>query len=121
MGFLGDIKFAKKYKKGIKEAIGGNFNEAISLFDKVFLYASDLKLQGEGLIWLHICKALKYAKGGDFISGKKEYQEYLFAIKDYIELCNLTPGIGTETRVNIWKNKIKEFLTIYYKQIDLLK
>jgi len=121
LGFLNDLKLSKKYKKGIKEALGGNFNEALNLFDDVFLHASDLKLQNENLIWYHICKALQYAKGGDFISGKKEYNEYLSVTKSYIDICNMTPGIGTETRVNVWKNQIKEFLLLYNKQIDLLK
>ena len=45
MGFLADFKLLKKYKMGMKEAMGGNFNKAIILFDDVFLHASDLKLQ----------------------------------------------------------------------------
>ncbi len=48
-------------------------------------------------------EALHYTKDGDFISGKKEYNEYLSVTKSYIEICNIAPGIGTETRVNVWK------------------
>lgn len=121
MGFFADMKLTKKYKQGIKEAMNGNFNGAISLFDVVHSSASDLKFQMESVIWLHICKALHYAKSGDFIRGKEKYKECDEMITVYIETCSLTPGIGTETRVIVWKKEIGKFINKYEKQLDLLK
>ena len=128
---MADLKLSKKYKKGIKEAMGGNFNEAIELFDDVFLHASDPKLQNESIIWFHICQALRYAKGGDIISGKKEYNEYLSAIESYEDICGLTilPSQRlfffsrverSVVRFNVWLNKISKFLLLHDKQIELL-
>jgi hypothetical protein len=121
MSFISSLKQIKLFKKGQKAAINGNFNEAILLFDKAYLLSSDLKSQFENITWLHLSKALQFEKENNLLMAKEEYKEFNSAHRSYIEICQSTPGIGTETRYQTWLMGIKELLTLYQNKINLFK
>ena len=121
MSLLSTLKQIKLFKKGKKKAIAGNLNEAIRLFNEAYLLSSDLKSQCENLTWFHLCKALQLSKENNLLKGKEEYREFNSVHQSYIETCNSTPGIGTETRYQTWLMGIKELFTLYRNEINLLK
>lgn len=109
------------YKKGYKAALSGDFESAISFFNKAYLFSFDFKTQSENSSWYHLCLALKSIEANNLNQAKESFNEFTSVHKTYVDFCKTTPGIGTEVRYNTWFNSINNFMNLYQKQFNQLK